>query len=482
MPLSCMNSIASTASPKLHERWQKLSLLHQFTLMGAVVLIIGMALIGVWVTEQIKSGVMRNSAASTALFMSSFIEPVVQELAHQETIDQKTSELLDELLNGTELSRRILSFKIWKPGGLIVYSSHHALIGQHYPETDSLSRAWHGEVSAEFDSLVDEENAFERAAGVPFLEIYSPIHQDRTGRVIAVAEFYEQAAALQNNLFWSVLTSWLVVGGVTALMFGALWGIVLRGSRTIQRQRSALEQQVSHLSSLLSQNEELRNRLQRASRRTAEINERYLRRISADLHDGPAQLMAFALLRIDSLRRQLPDGAANDAGNDFDTLRTSLSDALNEVRAICTGLTLPELDSLSPDKLLQNVASAHERRTGSSVELRIRSAPRTLARPYKICVYRFIQETLNNAYHHAGGRGQVIAMEATDTTLELEVADSGPGFAANTAPDEGYGLGLPGLRERIESLGGSMRIVSSAAGSRIIMNCDITTQTEEELT
>ncbi|HEY5717517.1 MAG TPA: hypothetical protein VIS52_03425, partial [Motiliproteus sp.] len=177
---------ANTPAHNLRQRWQGLSLLSQFGLMGALVLVLGMSLMGVWVTEQIKAGVMRNTAAATALFMSSFIEPAVQELAYKKSIDEQTHQLLDELLNGTELSRRILSFKIWKEDGLVVYSSKHELIGQQFPETHNLQEAWQGHLAAEFDSLSDEENVLERDEGVALLEMYSPIRQNRTGRIIAV--------------------------------------------------------------------------------------------------------------------------------------------------------------------------------------------------------------------------------------------------------------------------------------------------------
>jgi len=111
-----------------------------------------------------------------------------------------------------------------------------------------------------------------------------------------VSEFYEDAEALKRNLFKANLQSWLAVALVTLAMLGALSGIAFRGSRTIEHQRVSLEQRISELSRLLSQNELLRNRLQQTSRRTAEINERYLRRISADLHDGPALFQSTTMM------------------------------------------------------------------------------------------------------------------------------------------------------------------------------------------
>ena len=88
---------------------------------------------------------------------------------------------------------------------------------------------------------------------------------------------------------------------VSLSMFGLLFGIVARGSRTIEVQRAMQEQRMDELWRLNAQNNALRERVQRASSRAAELNERYLRRIGAELHDGPAQLLALASLRLGAL-------------------------------------------------------------------------------------------------------------------------------------------------------------------------------------
>lgn len=461
--------------PSLSARWRRQSLAGQFALAGSVVLLSGMIVIGVWVTRQIEDGVTRNTAASTALYMDSFVEPLLQELAEGTTISPQAEKELDGLLEHTSLGRRIVSFKVWKEDGLIVYSSRKSIVGQTFSTTPNLERAWTGEVTAEFDRLEDDEDAMERAAGLPLLEMYSPVRENRTGRIIAVAEFYETAAALKTNLFWANLKSWLVVGAVTASMLGLLSGIVLRGSRTIESQRHALEQRVMELSLLLAHNEELRDRVQRASQRTTEINEQYLRRIGADLHDGPAQLLALAALRLDALKPLLAEAPKKTHGrSNIEVVRESLTDALADIRDICTGLVLPELDELSPAKLLKRVANAHERRTETTVEVDIQCAPDDLEKSIKICLYRFVQEALSNAFRHAGGTGQCLICRYNGEKLEVEVSDSGPGFDPSKKTEKSRGLGLPGLRERIESLGGSLKIISAPGeGTRLVLCCGV---------
>jgi len=441
-------------------RWHSISLAHQFSLAGAFVLLFGMVAIGIWVTRQIEDGVTRNTAASTALYMSSFVEPVVQELAHRDTLSAEREAELDALRQNTPLGQRIVSFKIWKEQGLIAYSSRKAIIGRTFDITENLRRAWSGQIATEFDTLVDEEDALERAQGVPLLEMYAPMRERGTGRIIAVAEFYEKAEALNANLFQAKRESWLVVGFVTLVMFGVLSGIVLRGSSTIKRQQQALEQRIGELSSLLAQNVLLRDRLQRASRQASEVNEQYLRRIGADLHDGPAQLLALAALRLDALKPLTVAQASPNTLSDVELIRESLADSLTEIRNLSAGLTLPEVDELSIRQLLESVAHAHERRTRTKVILQIESAPHDLERSLKICLYRFVQETLSNAFRHAGGAGQHVACRIEDDTLEVTVSDSGPGFDPDQLAEGVERLGLRGLRERIESIGGSLTIDS----------------------
>lgn len=179
---------------------QRFTLTTQFLITGSVVLLMGMLAIGYWVTKAIEEGVTSNTAAATALYMESFVAPRVQELARVKRVSPETQRVLDNIFEDSELGRRIVSFKIWKEGGLIAYSSHPSIIGKSFPITDELTRSWAGEVTAEFGGLGDEEDAAERARGQPLLEIYSPIRETHTGRIIAVAEFYETAAALVDRI------------------------------------------------------------------------------------------------------------------------------------------------------------------------------------------------------------------------------------------------------------------------------------------
>jgi signal transduction histidine kinase len=317
-------------------------------------------------------------------------------------------------------------------------------------------------VAAEFDELEDEENVTERQTDVPLLEIYSPIREPWSGKVVAVAEFYEAAGDLQATLAAAWRRSWLVVAAVTLCIMGLLFGIVLRGSGLIASQRRALEERVTELSALLRQNEDLRLGVQQASRRTATLNEQFLRRISADLHDGPAQLLALASLRLGH------DGPAQDAAarpGELAAIRSFLDDAMLEIRSICRGLVLPQIDAMDLKEVVASAVAAHEQRTGTTVEFSVEGMASRLWQPEKICVFRFVQEGLHNAFRHAAGAGQAVAVVASAGLFRVTVSDTGPGLAM----DRPEGLGLAGLRERVASLGGRFSIESSPAGTVLTM-------------
>ncbi|NEY90371.1 sensor histidine kinase [Tabrizicola oligotrophica] len=446
--------------------WEGLSLARQFALAGGVVMLAATLLVGWFVSGRIEEVVVRNTANATALYMESFVAPLTQDLARSERLTEASRRSIGALLAGTALGRRVVSFKIWRTGGLLVDASNTALVGHTFPPTENLKLAWSGEVRADFEDTGDPEDAHENALGVPLLEIYSPIRDIETGRVIAVAEFYEVATQLKTDLARARLASWATVALVMLAIAASLFAVVLRGSRTIDSQLAAL-------SDMSARNVALRLRVQGAAARFAAMNDQTLRRIGADLHDGPAQLLGFAALRLDALRK----AAGPEAGPAVDEVARAVKDAIAEVRTISRGVSLPDVDRRSLADLVQGLADAHKARTGTEVQVDAHVAPGVdLPDAVKICVYRFVQEGLNNGWRHAGGKEQEVRLQVTADELRLAVADRGPGFAAPPpgAGADGTTLGLAGLADRVESLGGQFMALNRAGGgAELAMTLDL---------
>ncbi|MDX8480731.1 sensor histidine kinase [Mesorhizobium sp. VK24D] len=457
---------------RLVQVWSGLSLAWQFVIAGGIGLLAVMLVVGLWVTSQIRQGVMHNSATTTALYVDSVIAPLLPDLRKNQELDSTVKRALDETLGQGALGKRLVSFKLWRRDGTVLYSKDSDLIGRRFKPNANLVAAFAGNVMVKYNQLDDEENDKERALGLPLLEIYNPVREPWSGDVVAVTEFYEVSDDFEANLGSALKWSWLVVAAATAASLAFLSGIVFRGSRTIVTQRAALEAKVAELQAALAQNSSLRQRVQRASRRATAINERYLRRIGADLHDGPAQLVALAALRMDSQALVDPATPKPQREAEIAHIHKTLGEAMREIRGICNGLVLPQIETQAVADILRLAVAEHERRTDTKVLLTLPERLPELGTSEKISIYRFVQEGLNNAYRHGKGKGQQVRATMKGGKLVVEVQDTGPGFD----PVRSEGLGLAGLRERIESIGGQFETLSGPGGTRLVITLSVEEQ------
>ncbi|MFM9939990.1 MAG: sensor histidine kinase [Hyphomicrobiaceae bacterium] len=399
------------------------------------------------------------------------------------------------------IGKRLTSLNIWTLDGRVAYSTRKEIVGRQFPPTALFKRARDGHIGAEFEGHPHEGDAHDRSPTMR-LEIYGPILRTGGDQVMAIAEMYSIREGLAAELQRATWLSWLVVGSIGAAMMTALSGIVFRGSRTIERQDQLLRSQIKDLERLLGENADLSRSLQRSRLRTVAIAEQQLRRVGADLHDGPAQLIGLSLLMLNSTQDMMPGGGAQrapaaDGPTDTGTpgaavpaadtglpgVRSALTEALREIRAISTGLIMPEVAKAPLDDLVRHVARTHERRTASKVTVSIATGNYDVPVPLKVCSYRLLQEALNNSWRHADGKGQEIALSRDGDVVQITASDKGPGLPLDNLchssehvaghglwTDEATetkvqsGMGLVGLRDRVESLGGRLDLISTESG------------------
>lgn len=216
----------------------------------------------------------------------------------------------------------------------------------------------------------------------------------------------------------------------------------------------------SQLSVLQRQNVELAAHVERAMRFASKEREDVMRTMGADLHDGPAQLLALALLRLDTVRSAFSKSRSSEGDDDLEAIQAMVLDALKDVRNICSGLSMPDVEALSLSDAIEHVIDSHTKRTQTVVLREIGGLPRGVKTKTKVCICRLVQEGLNNAFRHAGGVGQRVSAIVESDRIIVEVQDQGIAAPRCKYALDGMQLGTSGLRRRIESLGGHLDLTS----------------------
>lgn len=439
----------------------------QFVLAAALILGVSMTFVGGLVSQQIRLAAAQSAGEGAAIYMEAYLDEYVQELANARSLKPESVQAIDALVSQTSLNSHIVSVKIWLPDGSNVYSSKRPVF--YYHPAGPIAAAMQGEVVTRLSPLDHDEHAYERSFNQPLYETYVPLREFGSGRIIAIGEFYE----MEHEIASIHLQVWAIIAAATLAMLLLLFLIVRRGDRIIDRQQAILRQQMCEREALHQQNTALQQRVNTASHEFATINELTHRRLGADLHDGSAQLLTLILLRLDELAAL----STSTTREPLETIRNAAQESLREIRGISRGLALPEINELNLDELLKLVVQRHEQRSETKVQLDLGELPEALSLSYKICVYRLVQEALNNAFHHAGGQGQRVSAECRQGVLEVQVADTGAGIDKGLQAATGSHrsrLGLVGMRYRVESLGGTFELESAPGqGTRVTARFDL---------
>ncbi len=436
--------------------WSTLSLAKQFAFASLFVISLGMFGLGNWINSQIREGVIEHTASTTTLYMESFVEPLAQELENRKVFDVGTNVAFDNLLSGP-LKGKLIALKIWNLDASIAYSNFPDLIGKRFEIDDSLAGALRGELKAELGYTDAAENVEERKLDIQLLEVYSPLYQLKTGKLIGVGEFYLNSDALIEDLRKQKILTWCLVAAFTLSMVGILSAIMFRASTTIGQQQLQLNKQVSDLSELLKSNDQLNKNIGDANKKSTLLHDQLLNRLGSDLHDGPAQLLSFALLRLPEIDGPVSKGKSNESGK----LQKAIKDALAEIRLISSGLNMPQLEQRNLEEVARLAIDHHKSMTHTKVDLKLENLPREASAALKACIYRVVQEGLTNSFKHGGGIGQSVKLRRVDNTIVLELSDKGKGFVWKPENNHTEHLGLIGLQNRVHALGGQVTIVSA---------------------
>jgi signal transduction histidine kinase len=209
--------------------------------------------------------------------------------------------------------------------------------------------------------------------------------------------------------------------------------------------------------------------------RRASALERHLTRLRFDLHDGPQQEVHLLAQDLRLFREQLqpmigdhPDRAR--ALGRLDDLEAQVIALDDELRRLSTTARSPLVEESLADALAQ-LTDAFRGRTGIVPRTEVSGDLDALSDSQQIAVLSLVREALSNVRRHSGAERVEIAIAAGDESIAVEVRDDGRGFAPELAGPEAARrgrLGLVGMRERTEMLGGRTEIRSAPGGPTVV--------------
>lgn len=209
-------------------------------------------------------------------------------------------------------------------------------------------------------------------------------------------------------------------------------------------------------------------RLRELGRQLVSAQEEERARVSRELHDEAGQSLTALKIHLELLHGELPAGAT-DLGARLREAVALVEATVDRVRALAQDLRPPALDTLGLNRTLEGFCRTFAHRTHLPVEYSGVELP-SLRDAAQICLYRFLQEALTNAAKHARASRVRVRLEAHPGAARLAVEDDGAGFDAARALGgaEAGGLGLVGMRERIELLEGRLEIRSAPGAGTVI--------------
>lgn len=192
-----------------------------------------------------------------------------------------------------------------------------------------------------------------------------------------------------------------------------------------------------------------------------EAQEEERRRLSREIHDGPAQMLANVLIRSDIVDKTIRQRGIDAGMKEIKDMKENVRNALFEVRRIIYDLRPMALDDLGLIPTLRRYLTTVEEYHNTKIDFHIRGKETRYSEKFETAVFRLIQEAVQNAVKHSGASLIKVYLEATGERLNILVEDNGIGFNKEEKKDKSFGL--LGMRERIQMLEGEL-VINSEIG------------------
>ncbi|PKH09050.1 MULTISPECIES: sensor histidine kinase [Planomicrobium] len=244
--------------------------------------------------------------------------------------------------------------------------------------------------------------------------------------------------------------------------------------QTIERAEKLVNQLNITMNYLSSDFEEVEDAIEKPqlnhdySLRIIEAQEEERKRLSREIHDGPAQMMANVLLRSDLIERTYREKGPEQAFREISSLKEMVRHALTEVRRIIYDLRPMALDDLGLVPTLRKyLETTGDYNPGTVLAFKSNGTERRLPSSFETSIFRLVQEAISNAIRHGKATAIEVKLEWLKEHVSISVSDNGTGFDQSIVKNQSFGL--LGMRERIELIKGDFIINSSLGEGTILM-------------
>jgi PAS domain S-box-containing protein len=202
------------------------------------------------------------------------------------------------------------------------------------------------------------------------------------------------------------------------------------------------------------------------ARKLIDAQEQERARIGRELHDDITQRIALVAMELEQLKRGIPETDVTFREN-MHHLRQQLLEASKDIQSLSHRLHSSKLEYLGLEVAATSFCKEISEQHKVKINFNHDGISRNLPQEVSLCVYRVLQEALQNAVKHSGVRHFEVKLRGTPKEIQLTVSDSGTGFDPHDS-SRSHGLGLVSMRERVRLLSGSITIQSKPEGGTTI--------------
>jgi len=206
--------------------------------------------------------------------------------------------------------------------------------------------------------------------------------------------------------------------------------------------------------------------LSNVNKKLIEAQEQECSRLARELHDDINQRLALLAVELEGLVQGLPP-SASELARQIEEARSQIVDVSKDVQALSHRLHSSKLQLLGLAAAAASFCKEFSNLHRVEVDFQSEQVPRDLPDDTSLCLYRVLQESLQNAAKHSGSRNFRVSLRADANEIELTVHDSGVGFEPE-AVIKGPGFGLTSMKERLKLVDGQLSIDSKRQHGTII--------------